>query len=53
MALSRKTGYLQVRDRDVPVATREIETNGYVVLPAVFGPDEVSALADDINRVFS
>ena len=50
--LTRKTGYLTLRRDPVSSAVEHLHAEGYVVLPAVFGPDEVAALRSDIDRVF-
>ena len=38
---------LSVREGDVPEASRQLETDGWVVLPQVLDADEVRELADD------
>ena len=50
--LTRRTGYLQVRDDEVPAESTQLQSEGWAVLREVFAPDEVDALADDITRVF-
>ncbi len=53
--LTRKTGYLTVRsedDTDIPVATHELQSEGFTLLPGVFSPEEVAALAAEISAVF-
>ncbi len=53
--LTRKTGYLTVREEDDPViphAARELQREGFTLLPQVFSPAEVCALADEISTVF-
>ncbi len=53
--LTRKSGYLTVRDRDdtdIPLATRELQREGFTLLAQVFSPSEVSALANEISAVF-
>ena len=52
MVLTRKTGYLTLRRDPVSSAVEHLHAEGYVVLPAVFGPDDVAALRSDIDRVF-
>ena len=50
--IRRKRGYLQPRSEPAPAASHALESDGYVLLPAVFAAEEVSALRDDIDRVF-
>lgn len=53
--LTRKTGYLTVRDEDDPEivdASRELQHEGFTLLPQVFSPEEVRALAIEISAVF-
>ena len=53
--LTRKTGYLTVRDRDdedIPLAAYELQREGFTLLPQVFSPSEVRALANEISAVF-
>ncbi len=45
--------YLQTLDGPVPEASRQLERDGYAVLRAVFGPEEVASLRADIDRVFA
>jgi ectoine hydroxylase-related dioxygenase (phytanoyl-CoA dioxygenase family) len=53
--LTRRTGYLTVRDEadaDIPAASHELQREGFTVLPQVFTPTEVGALAAEISAVF-
>lgn len=52
--LTRQTGYLTVRDEaaPVPTASHELQSQGYTLLPQVFSPVEVAALAAEISIVF-
>ncbi len=53
--LTRKTGYLTVRDEndsDISAATHELQREGFTLLPQVFNPSEVEALATEISSVF-
>jgi hypothetical protein len=53
--LTRKTGYLTVRDdfdHEIPGATHELQREGFALLPQVFSPSEVDALAAEISAVF-
>jgi ectoine hydroxylase-related dioxygenase (phytanoyl-CoA dioxygenase family) len=44
---------LSVRDGEAPGASRQLETDGWVVLRDVLDADEVHALAADIERVYA
>jgi ectoine hydroxylase-related dioxygenase (phytanoyl-CoA dioxygenase family) len=51
--LKRIKGYMAHRGpEDALPESAELESNGFVVLRNVFSPDEVSALAEEINGVF-
>ena len=50
--LSRRTGYLELSDRPVPDATRQLQEEGYVALPGVFDASQVKELIQDVDRVF-
>lgn len=50
--ITRRTGYLTLSSDVAPEASQQLQTEGYVVLPSVFGPDEVAELVDDVDRVF-
>lgn len=55
MTITRKTGYLTTRNDDAddtPAASRELEREGYVVLPKLLTAAEVAELRDDIDRVY-
>ncbi len=41
-----------LHDGDVPDASRQLETDGWVLLRGVLDADEVDALAEDIERVY-
>ncbi len=51
--ITRRTGYLTVRTDPVPMASRRLEREGYVVLEGVFDAAEVAELEADIDRVFA
>ncbi len=44
---------LTVHHGDVPDASRQLERDGWALLPAVLNPDEVRGLADEITAVFA
>lgn len=52
--LTRKTGYLTIRDddADIPPAAHELQQEGFTLLSQLFSPSEVGALADEIASVF-
>jgi hypothetical protein len=50
--LTRKTGYLTLRTIRAPAATARLQQEGYAVMRRVFSAAEVSALQDDVRRVF-
>jgi ectoine hydroxylase-related dioxygenase (phytanoyl-CoA dioxygenase family) len=53
--LTRKTGYLTVRDPNDPqisAATHELQREGFTLLHQVFTASEISALANEISGVF-
>ena len=51
--LTRKTGYLVAKpDEDVPEASRQLQSQGWVKLPGVFDAAAVRVIADEINGVF-
>ena len=50
--IHRLGGYLTVREDDAPAAARQLEAEGYVLLPQVFSDAEVEALAAEISAVF-
>ncbi|HEV3227575.1 MAG TPA: phytanoyl-CoA dioxygenase family protein [Acidimicrobiales bacterium] len=50
--ITRRTGYLTLSTKPVPEASEQLQTEGYVALRGVFSPDEVAALAADVDRVF-
>ncbi|MDH4145323.1 MAG: phytanoyl-CoA dioxygenase family protein [Acidimicrobiia bacterium] len=49
--LTRRGGYLRLRE-DAPVASAQLQREGYVVLAEVFDGDAVAELRADIDRVF-
>ncbi len=51
--ITRRSGYLRLLDAPVPPETEQLQRDGYAVLRAVFDPDEVAALAADVERVFA
>ncbi len=53
MTITRKTGYLTMSRREAPLATQQLQDDGYVVLPQLFSVAEVAELRDDIDRVFT
>jgi ectoine hydroxylase-related dioxygenase (phytanoyl-CoA dioxygenase family) len=51
--ITRRTGYLTLRTDPVPAATEQLQSDGFTVLAEVLGADEVTAIIDDIDRVFA
>lgn len=51
--LTRKGGYLSPRSDSAPSASLHLEEEGYVVLPAVLGPEEVIALHAELSDVYA
>ena len=51
--ITRRTGYLTISDKDVPRASKQLQTDGFVVLRSVFDDDEVKTLAEDVERVYA
>ncbi len=51
--LTRRGGYLRWSDEEAPAASRQLHRDGWVLLPGVLPPDRVTALADDIRRVYA
>lgn len=52
MVITRTGGYLRVSTEPAPDATRQLEREGWALLPGVLGPEEVAALRKDVDRVF-
>jgi len=50
--ITRRSGYLTLTTDPVPPACEQLQTEGFVVLQGVFGPEETKALGEDIERVF-
>ena len=50
--ITRQTGYLTIRS-DGPAATRQLEQEGFALLPSVLDAAEVAELEADIDRVFA
>jgi hypothetical protein len=50
--ITRRSGYLRIRRDPAPQASGQLQSEGFVVLPAVFTPEETKELAADIERVF-
>ena len=53
--LTRKSGYLTLRnedDPDIAPSTRELQAEGFTLLPRVFSAAETDALAEEITAVF-
>jgi hypothetical protein len=50
--ITRRTGYLTIGSEPSPEESRQLQTEGYVALRGVFGPDEVAELVADVDRVF-
>ena len=50
--ITRRSGYLRLRDEPVPAATQQLQDDGFTVLRGVFGADDLAALAADVERVF-
>ena len=44
---------LGVLDREMPPASEQLQRDGYTVLREVLGPNELAALAADVERVFA
>ena len=51
--LTRSHGYLKLRSGPLPKAVKCLQTDGYVVLNAVFDAKKVDALRADVERVFA
>jgi len=51
--LTRRQVYLMPRSEPGPDASAQLEREGWVVLPAVFGAEEVRALKADLERVYA
>jgi ectoine hydroxylase-related dioxygenase (phytanoyl-CoA dioxygenase family) len=50
--IERKFGYLELRDDEIPAATRTLHERGYVILPEAVPEKEVNELRSEIDRVF-
>lgn len=53
--LTRKSGCLTLRnenDPDIAPSTRELQAQGFTLLPRVFSAAETDALAEEITAVF-
>ncbi len=50
--LKRVGGYLLHRDGPVPEASRQLEGEGYALLPGVLGADELAAARAEIVRIY-
>ena len=50
--ITRTTGYLTIRNADVPAESAQLQAAGFAVLCAVFDGDQVAALRSDIDGVF-
>jgi hypothetical protein len=50
--ITRKSGYLEIRRRG-GAASRELEQQGFTVVPAMFSRTEVKELRTDLERVFA
>ena len=51
--LTRKTGYLTLRDDAVSPASEHLHQQGFVVLERVFDADEITALRRDMDRLYA
>ncbi len=51
--LTRRRGYLLPRSGDVPVASKQLEQEGFTVLRGVIGAAEVAALSVEINTLYA
>lgn len=52
--LTRRGGYLHWRpDHDASDSTRQLQLEGWVLLPAVLDGDDLADLADDVRRVYA
>lgn len=50
--LTRSSGYLSLRSGTAPAVVESLQSEGYVVLPGIFGEAEVRTLRADVERVF-
>jgi hypothetical protein len=50
--ISRKGGYLRISSDPAPEATRQLEREGWAVVPGVLSPEDVASLRKDVDRVF-
>jgi hypothetical protein len=50
--ITRRTGYLALSDEPMPPAAVQLQTEGFVALPAVFSDDDVKELIADVDRVY-
>jgi ectoine hydroxylase-related dioxygenase (phytanoyl-CoA dioxygenase family) len=50
--ITRRRGYLHLREEPAPVASTSLERDGWAVVEDVLSPDEVQALAAEITTVF-
>ncbi len=51
--IKRRRGNLVLRTEEAPVASQELERQGYGVLPKLFDAEEAAALRRDVLRVFA
>ena len=51
--ITRKHGYIFLRENESPNASEQIEHQGYTVLRRVFSPIEIATLRDEVLRVFA
>jgi ectoine hydroxylase-related dioxygenase (phytanoyl-CoA dioxygenase family) len=50
--LTRKRGYLLPRDGDAPAASRQLEAEGWAILPAAFDAAAITALKEELEAVY-
>ena len=50
--ITRRRVYLELREDDVPEASRQLEREGWAVLRGAFTEDEVASLRAEVERVF-
>jgi hypothetical protein len=51
--LTRSSGYLALRPGSAPAAVASLQSDGYVLLKAVFTGEELATLRADVERVFA
>ena len=51
--ITRTSGYLRLREEPAPLASEQLQRDGYTLLSGVLSAAEVAGLAADIDRVFA